>query len=51
MNPVDVTRRNERRAQALREVLEPLRNGDNGYFRYTGRLCISDGAREAARAV
>lgn len=51
MNPVNVTRRNERRAQALRDVLEPLRNGANGYFRYTGRLCISDGAREASGAV
>jgi hypothetical protein len=31
-------------------VLEPLRNGADGHFRYIGRLCISDGAREAAGA-
>jgi hypothetical protein len=42
--------RDERRATALRDVLEPLRNGVNRYFRYTGRLCVSDGARDAAGA-
>ena len=37
-------------ANVLRDVLEPLCNEASRYFRYTGRLGLTDGACEAAGA-